>query len=1107
MQDQNTINSQTVETIHTYNYQYNDMEEHPNEFFPQLIPSGQFLDYVDCYDTEIQICGIDRVHGLWHNNKEIIDAHFNENIFFVSWVKKWLTAQGKRASDDEIVEKNSFFADIDLRANIKKLTGNIITDKEIREHREIIKKKLSTDDLLSEWVACNFSGNWLHIWFFGKPITVSKEIYKEAVKSMYDRMKALFPNDPQYRPDYACQNISRLCRLPGSFNYSRRDKYWLEPCKVVTFDFQEWIESSCIRDFPKIAEEASQRAVHHIEKYKHSAKWIKRDINVGVFSDTFDAINKIPILEVLAEILPQWSLAPDGKNFIGGNNNDYKWCFLLPQENVIIHQGTPHLSPIYGWFSPFTLARENLCNWDSARTFERFEQKYSHIKNIAENQFKKIKQEKDNKNSEEIKEYFKTMFAIAKEYDAIQPVNYLWYYMKKKNLSIPVELEEKFETILEDAIKIQKNLNCLIIPKEVIIEKWDKEINNDNISYLVDLITFDAKYKKRYIIKEALVNQNIHFDTWKTLKTFLCTQIPWWMPGEIDKEDRKNIIDIVRVFVFQGFKNFFPVKESEKVGMLWFTKKDKFIFNNWELDFQNKTFLPKNYDLKTEKGIRLSFDEKRSQEISVADSLSGLLDLKKYISQNDAFNSILIWYMICGIRRPEYQRLANEFPLLAIQGITGAGKTSLINLISWIVWIDRVTIEGTCDTPFGIEVAMNSLKGRFFFIDEVQKSGKKTLNSLQASFNGWSSYKGWAGGLWYKLEKYEKDCSLVICGESLPYQDEAFLNRCLFITQDAEFLVKWKVFDQEEKEKLIQLGFFAPENTALSSKDIRNLALAYYRPRFQAILMNKNDFDFEKYYDFAKKIISEYAKQNVDRRVLNNLSCAITGYLILKWQLESTEEIKLIIENYLQHYLNFRKEYVMSNQIIAYIIENIHEFCNWVSYYKDSRPTKPMLHIKYSKRFGGDLLIQTSGIIDRLEKQLENGIPKKQLQQQLENELGLVQVAKSLDWKSWSIKVAWSNLYWRKVPFATVEKNEALKRIRDRLLQHLEEQQGDLEHLLEWEEKVWAFGTDRQTIQTVKSKHDLKKLIEEIQETTSSAPRFWFIEVEEKDELDDVFSL
>ena len=68
-------------------------------------------------------------------------------------------------------------------------------------------------------------------------IEIDAETYSEASKEIYRRITNLFPENHELRPDFACSNIARMLRLPGSMNYKK--DYGLPPHKVEILEYHE----------------------------------------------------------------------------------------------------------------------------------------------------------------------------------------------------------------------------------------------------------------------------------------------------------------------------------------------------------------------------------------------------------------------------------------------------------------------------------------------------------------------------------------------------------------------------------------------------------------------------------------------------------------------------------------------------------------------------------------------------------------------------------------------------------------------------------------------------------------------------------------------------
>lgn len=66
---------------------------------------------------------------------------------------------------------------------------------------------------------------------------IEPKVYAAASRKLYDNIKKIFPEDQYLWPDYACSNIGRIMRLPGSYN-NKKD-YGLPPQEVKILEYNE----------------------------------------------------------------------------------------------------------------------------------------------------------------------------------------------------------------------------------------------------------------------------------------------------------------------------------------------------------------------------------------------------------------------------------------------------------------------------------------------------------------------------------------------------------------------------------------------------------------------------------------------------------------------------------------------------------------------------------------------------------------------------------------------------------------------------------------------------------------------------------------------------
>ena len=158
------------------------------------------------------------------------------------------------------------------------------------------------------------------------------------------------------------------------------------------------------------------------------------------------------------------------------------------------------------------------------------------------------------------------------------------------------------------------------------------------------------------------------------------------------------------------------------------------------------------------------------------------------------------------------------------------------------------------------------------------------------------------------------------------------------------------------------------------------MGMNYYRPRFLAILKNKNKIKFNEYIDKALSFIDKFSSKEIDTRFLNNLSPALAWYLLLKWDDIDTAEIEGIISDYLKRLDVYRKDSIVSSRIVEYIISHIGEFCSRTKKVKGQDPNYPMIYLKHTNRH--ILVIQIQSLIKYVKDKVDCNLATKHIEQQ-----------------------------------------------------------------------------------------------------------------------------
>ena len=294
------------------------------------------------------------------------------------------------------------------------------------------------------------------------------------------------------------------------------------------------------------------------------------------------------------------------------------------------------------------------------------------------------------------------------------------------------------------------------------------------------------------------------------------------------------------------------------------------------------------------------------------------------------------------------------------------------------------------------------------------------------------------------------------------------------------FLIKRNVKDKDEFEKYEALTWKKVGGDYLTTKQIRVLAVNYYRPRFLNILRNKRNIDFETYYNDASRIIEIVAKElgNMapDTRLLNNLSTAIAGYMVLYGDKVDEDEIISIVSEYFVSFLDYKRDSYISGRTVNYIKDNVWDFCSWTDKVKWiwNKKNYPMMYIKNTQREKG-LAIQIPTLSLYIKPRLESPLKPKHIEQQLRGAFEVPNLGnKAVDVSRWLAKM--QAVF---IDYCLVKDNALLRDLWDVALNFLWEHIEELKKIRDDTSMRYAMPDDV-----------LKKLIEEMEETYSSADFF-----------------
>lgn len=325
-------------------------------------------------DTDIAICTFDRHLGNAENLDALLIQHKNKDICYLWCLPKWFNTRG---GDDDIISKNYFVIDLDIRKEMQKQRWTVITQEQLLKYIDDIKGVLATDPLFSQRSFIICSGNGAHIIFVGKHLKISKQLYKAGVQFIYNKFTKTFKDSIPFPLDSSCSNIWKLLRCPGSIN-CKQDfvEYGISqmPCEIL---YEQDVESELFNNIPMYGEAILNSPKPTPVMKPNTTSAPSRP------SPLMEAINKKPLTDLVCKYTG-WALAPDNKNFVGGNNETYKWCFMHESNNnVLVMDGTNHIpNPNQlKWHTTYTFIRDALCN-DPSQIYVKAKELYPDLKNI-----------------------------------------------------------------------------------------------------------------------------------------------------------------------------------------------------------------------------------------------------------------------------------------------------------------------------------------------------------------------------------------------------------------------------------------------------------------------------------------------------------------------------------------------------------------------------------------------------------------------------------------------------------------------------------------------------------------------------------------------------
>jgi len=267
--------------------------------------------------------------------EKFVEANPRSNLFFMAGVKDSPGIRNERAEDDDIKLKNYFYFDFDIRKG-----SPYLEDEDIVYWGEnTLPELLSADAVLAKWRYIIFSGNGIHVYYFGKQaIEISdKNAWKEGLRVLIEQAELLTDE----KLDNSCVNVARIGRLPGSFNRKHNP-----PSQVRILKFQDTKIS-----LSEMVATGERRITERRETAAQSSPPEDK-----VRNDTYNAIQKLPISEIVCRVMG-WELMPNGKNFRDPSGGKHKATYIIPERNIVMHGGSDHIPKTANGFAPFEFVK------------------------------------------------------------------------------------------------------------------------------------------------------------------------------------------------------------------------------------------------------------------------------------------------------------------------------------------------------------------------------------------------------------------------------------------------------------------------------------------------------------------------------------------------------------------------------------------------------------------------------------------------------------------------------------------------------------------------------------------------------------------------------
>lgn len=260
-----------------------------------------------------------------------------QNIYFLQGVRPGLE---KRAADSDVLRRNMFTLDFDIKKELQKMTndasGQFPTDKDQIEYwGSKILESLLTDPLWQHFRYVVYSGNGMHVHYFGDFCDVVKEQWSAGLKDIFETIAKITP----IPPDFGCHNAGRIMRMPGSWNVK-------DPANKKPVTIEAWMPTNTLGGMQFVQERGKALIARQNEvKAQERAAFISSHPAGG--SDAVDLINAIPIEQVIKQLFgcEVKQVKKDGGMRFADEKGVERGFFKHARFNIIVHEGTSLFPP------------------------------------------------------------------------------------------------------------------------------------------------------------------------------------------------------------------------------------------------------------------------------------------------------------------------------------------------------------------------------------------------------------------------------------------------------------------------------------------------------------------------------------------------------------------------------------------------------------------------------------------------------------------------------------------------------------------------------------------------------------------------------------------